>query len=53
METEGKLRLADVFVSIHDPRQKGKVEVSVRSTHLFSVIDPARNSHTHVVYLTS
>jgi len=25
METEGKLRLADVFVSIHDPRQKGKV----------------------------
>jgi len=26
METEGKLRLADVFVSIHDPRQKGKVD---------------------------
>lgn len=25
METEGKLRLSDVFVSIHDPRQKGKV----------------------------
>jgi predicted transposase YbfD/YdcC len=25
METEGKLRLADVFVSIRDPRQKGKV----------------------------
>jgi predicted transposase YbfD/YdcC len=25
METEGKLRLADVFVSIHDPRQSGKV----------------------------
>lgn len=26
METEGKLRLADVFVSITDPRQPGKVE---------------------------
>jgi len=26
METEGKLRLADVFVSITDPRQAGKVE---------------------------
>ena len=26
METEGKLRLADVFVSISDPRQAGKVE---------------------------
>jgi predicted transposase YbfD/YdcC len=26
METEGKLRLADVFVSISDPRQSGKVE---------------------------
>jgi predicted transposase YbfD/YdcC len=26
METEGKLRLADVFVSIHDPRQSAKVE---------------------------
>jgi predicted transposase YbfD/YdcC len=26
METEGKLRLSDVFVSIHDPRQAGKVE---------------------------
>ena len=26
METEGKLRLADVFVSIKDPRQAGKVE---------------------------
>lgn len=25
METEGKLRLSDVFVSIHDLRQKGKV----------------------------
>jgi predicted transposase YbfD/YdcC len=25
METEGKLRLSDVFVSIHDPRQSGKV----------------------------
>ncbi len=25
METEGKRRLADVFVSIHDPRQSGKV----------------------------
>ena len=25
METEGKLRWADVFVSIHDPRQSGKV----------------------------
>ena len=26
METEGRLRLADVFVSISDPRQPGKVE---------------------------
>ena len=26
METEGKLRLADVFVTITDPRQAGKVE---------------------------
>lgn len=26
METEGRLRLADVFVSITDPRQAGKVE---------------------------
>lgn len=26
MQTEGKLRLADVFVSITDPRQAGKVE---------------------------
>lgn len=26
METEGRLRLADVFVSIRDPRQAGKVE---------------------------
>lgn len=26
METENKLRLADVFVSITDPRQAGKVE---------------------------
>jgi len=26
METEGRLRLADVFVSIHDPRQLAKVE---------------------------
>ncbi|AVZ78769.1 ISAs1 family transposase [Zoogloeaceae bacteirum Par-f-2] len=26
METEGRLRLADVFVSITDPRQPGKVE---------------------------
>jgi len=26
METEGKLRLADVFVSISDPRQAGKVK---------------------------
>ncbi len=26
METEGKLRLADVFVLIHDPRQSAKVE---------------------------
>ena len=26
MKTEGKLRLADVFVSISDPRQAGKVE---------------------------
>jgi len=26
METDGKLRLADVFVSISDPRQSGKVE---------------------------
>jgi predicted transposase YbfD/YdcC len=26
METEGRLRLADVFVSIRDPRQSGKVE---------------------------
>jgi hypothetical protein len=26
MEAEGKLRLADVFVSIRDPRQSGKVE---------------------------
>lgn len=26
METEGKLRLADVFVSITDPRQAGKIE---------------------------
>jgi hypothetical protein len=26
METGGQLRLADVFVSIRDPRQKGKVE---------------------------
>ena len=26
METEGKLRLADVFVSISYPRQSGKVE---------------------------
>ena len=26
MEAEGKLRLADVFVSITDPRQAGKVE---------------------------
>lgn len=26
METEGKLRLADVFVSIRDPRQRRKVE---------------------------
>ena len=26
METEDKLRLADVFVSISDPRQAGKVE---------------------------
>lgn len=26
METDGKLRLADVFVSITDPRQAGKVE---------------------------
>jgi predicted transposase YbfD/YdcC len=26
METEGKLRLADVFVSVTDPRQAGKVE---------------------------
>lgn len=26
METEGKLRLADVFVSISDPRQSGKVD---------------------------
>ena len=25
MKTEGKLRLADVFVSISDPRQAGKV----------------------------
>ena len=26
METEGKLRLAEVFVSVTDPRQAGKVE---------------------------
>jgi hypothetical protein len=26
METESKLRLADVFVTITDPRQAGKVE---------------------------
>src|SRR5580658_82382 len=26
METEGRLRLADVFVSIQDPRQSAKVE---------------------------
>ena len=26
METESRLRLADVFVSISDPRQAGKVE---------------------------
>ena len=26
METESKLRLADVFVTISDPRQAGKVE---------------------------
>ena len=26
METENKLRLADVFVAINDPRQSGKVE---------------------------
>jgi hypothetical protein len=26
METEGRLRLADVFVSIEDPRQAAKVE---------------------------
>jgi hypothetical protein len=26
MEMEGKVRLADVFVSISDPRQAGKVE---------------------------
>ena len=26
METEGRVRLADVFVSISDPRQAGKVE---------------------------
>ncbi len=26
METENKLRLADVFVAINDPRQPGKVE---------------------------
>jgi hypothetical protein len=25
MEIEGKLRLSDIFVSIHDPRQSGKV----------------------------
>lgn len=26
MQTEGRLRLADVFVMISDPRQPGKVE---------------------------
>jgi hypothetical protein len=26
METEGRLRLADVFVSIEDPRQSAKVK---------------------------
>jgi hypothetical protein len=26
METEGKLRVAEVFVGVHDPRQSAKVE---------------------------
>ena len=52
METEGKLRLTDVFVSTTDPRQAGKVEhdlvellvAAVNAVHLRgpSVAGPAR-----------